>query len=1056
MALTPGDQPNGDPADTASEQSQASARRRAEAREDRRRMRRGDALLAGVALAALALTALFALGGYKLVVDETRVDLRNTLEAILDDTRADLVAWEKRHREAAVRWSQDADVRRWVAELMQVPREPAFLVDAYAQSGLRKQLVPLMKAAGQSEFFIIAGDGTVLASSLPGQVGTRGQVMDEATVQRRLAEGEVALSLPRPSPVSLPDARGNVAVGHPVMYLVAPVAGYGGESDAVLVTFIDATAEFSSIFQRARLGLSGETYAFDRTGLMVSESRFDQQLRQIGLIGDVQTSILNVQVRDPGRDLLRAADSTPPLDDGPLTLAVRQAVAGGVGDRGVNVTGYRDYRGVPVAGAWVWHPTLGVGMVTELDLDEALASLRPARLTIAALAILSAVLVVLQALGYARSARAVLRRERSLAAIIDTAADGIITIGGDGIVTRFSAAAERIFGYRAGEVVGRNVSLLMPGREGGLHDDYLRAYAETGESRVIRMSREVVGRHKDGRDLPLELAVADASVGDETVFTGIVRDISERKAAEAALAEKEHQLSAALTHMSDAMYMLDSEGRFVLANERLRELLDLPDDVEWTRRPTAEWVGQPVAELIRAHAVRGDYGWGDPDELTAKRLEELMNDAHVRREMAFDDDQRFVELRKSPTAGGGAVVVISDTTQQKMAEVILAEKEEMFRLALNNMSDGVYSVDEDLNFRVFNRRYVQLLGLPDNLVAEGRPMTGAIRFAAENGFYGPGDVDEIVEERLADYREPGFREREVVSPDGTVINIRITALVGGGAVVALTDRTERRKAEQELAEAFGIISDSIHYASRIQRSILPAEKFLGESTSDHFVVWQPRDQVGGDMYWYRRLDDGFLIALGDCTGHGVPGAFMTLIATGALDRAIRECPEGDPSRVLRIMNRSIKLVLGQYAEIGESDDGMDIGVCRFFDGTTRMTFAGAKFSVFLSEVDGVHEVKGDKVSLGYRTVPLDQPYTNHEVPYTSETRFYLATDGLTDQVGGDGGRMFGKRRALTMFHTLRDMSMDEQRENILATFDAYQGSQNRRDDLTLIGFKVRV
>ncbi|CCQ73601.1 SpoIIE family protein phosphatase [Magnetospira sp. QH-2] len=265
---------------------------------------------------------------------------------------------------------------------------------------------------------------------------------------------------------------------------------------------------------------------------------------------------------------------------------------------------------------------------------------------------------------------------------------------------------------------------------------------------------------------------------------------------------------------------------------------------------------------------------------------------------------------------------------------------------------------------------------------------------------------------------------------------------------------ERQRAEANLSKAHGIISGSIDYASRIQRSILPPASFLDEDLSEHFVIWEPRDRVGGDLYWYRRLPDGFLIALADCTGHGIPGAFLTMIATGAMDRASREEPDGDPGRMLSIINKSVQKSLRQHRTDGESDDGLDMGICRIHRGTRRLSFAGAKFDLFVASADTIESIKGDRCGIGYRNIPLDQTFDTIDVGSTEGCAFYLSTDGLTDQIGGERRRMFGKKRFKTLLRSIAGNPMPDQKQAILEALKHYQGREPRRDDISIIGFKV--
>ena len=262
---------------------------------------------------------------------------------------------------------------------------------------------------------------------------------------------------------------------------------------------------------------------------------------------------------------------------------------------------------------------------------------------------------------------------------------------------------------------------------------------------------------------------------------------------------------------------------------------------------------------------------------------------------------------------------------------------------------------------------------------------------------------------------------------------------------------ERKRAEY----AFQQLSGSIEYASRIQRSLLPQEAFLNEDLAEHFVLWEPRDVVGGDLYWYRRCTGGFIVALADCTGHGVPGAFMTLLATGALDRALRDSPSGDPGDLLARINRSIKYSLAQ-AEHGESesDDGLEMGICRIDKDRTKLVFAGARFPLFVVENDEVEEIKSTRAGLGYRRIPEDQAYETVEIRLSGKKRFFMASDGLLDQVGGPKHRGFGKKRLKELLIAIQSRTMSEQRSAIIDTLRAYQGEELRRDDVSVMGFKV--
>jgi serine phosphatase RsbU (regulator of sigma subunit) len=261
------------------------------------------------------------------------------------------------------------------------------------------------------------------------------------------------------------------------------------------------------------------------------------------------------------------------------------------------------------------------------------------------------------------------------------------------------------------------------------------------------------------------------------------------------------------------------------------------------------------------------------------------------------------------------------------------------------------------------------------------------------------------------------------------------------------------EARKTAADALEIISGSINYASHIQQAILPDETLFNRF-SDHFILWEPRDVVGGDIYWSVPWNGGLLLALGDCTGHGVPGAFMTLITTAALDRAKSEAKEMNIAGIVARMHQLVQRSLNQHQKEGTSDDGMELGLCYLNDAMREMIFVGTRFPLFVVENGDVTEVKGDRKAIGYRSVPHDQQYTERRIQLRPGRRFYMTSDGLLDQVGGPKRRGFGKKRFKQLLLSLTEVPMKQHSERISEALLAYQGRESRRDDVALLGFQI--
>ncbi|RJF97406.1 biofilm regulation protein phosphatase SiaA [Noviherbaspirillum saxi] len=257
-------------------------------------------------------------------------------------------------------------------------------------------------------------------------------------------------------------------------------------------------------------------------------------------------------------------------------------------------------------------------------------------------------------------------------------------------------------------------------------------------------------------------------------------------------------------------------------------------------------------------------------------------------------------------------------------------------------------------------------------------------------------------------------------------------------------------ANREMSVAHKKISDSISYASLIQRAILPDRELAGALGDNHVVLWRPRDVVGGDFYVYRKVDNGCLLGVVDCAGHGVPGAFMTMLARAAIDQAIDEAGAADPAGILARTDHAMRAMLHAGGHQRDIATMMDAGLVHIDFGTRRLTFAGAKIALYWSDGQTVETVKGARRSLGDR-----QPgqYGNETLDLLPARTFYLTTDGFLDQAGGEKGFGFGNVRFVDMLRQHANRPLSEQGDAFASTLAAYQGSHQQRDDITIICFR---
>jgi sigma-B regulation protein RsbU (phosphoserine phosphatase) len=270
------------------------------------------------------------------------------------------------------------------------------------------------------------------------------------------------------------------------------------------------------------------------------------------------------------------------------------------------------------------------------------------------------------------------------------------------------------------------------------------------------------------------------------------------------------------------------------------------------------------------------------------------------------------------------------------------------------------------------------------------------------------------------------------------------------------NRTEALQHSNNLLEQSNRkVMDSIQYARLIQSSILAKHEDLSALLRDYAVLWLPRDIVGGDFYsLYRDEAGGFLLVVADCTGHGVPGAFMTMASKALFDHAVTTCGMHDPAAIIGALHRDLRMLLqSRYAS--DADSGLDLALVYVPADRSKLVFAGAKLPLWIIRNDGEIVVcKGDRQSVGYRKHSDDLRFTNHDIDVQPGQRYVLLTDGILDQHGGEHGFALGQARLKAALLGYRDQPLSQAADAIARLLKNYQGGLPQRDDITLIGFSL--
>ncbi len=271
-------------------------------------------------------------------------------------------------------------------------------------------------------------------------------------------------------------------------------------------------------------------------------------------------------------------------------------------------------------------------------------------------------------------------------------------------------------------------------------------------------------------------------------------------------------------------------------------------------------------------------------------------------------------------------------------------------------------------------------------------------------------------------------------------------------IMAQRDFIERKN--NELEQKNLMITDSIRYAKDIQQAILPLPAKLSESFPDHFVLFRPRDIVSGDFYWFLEKDGLKFLAAVDCTGHGVPGAFMSMIGFSQLNKIVVEENIKRPDLILSRLHHGIRLSLKQ--EQGHNADGMDMAICVIDPAMQLMEFAGAKNPIIYYQFGKRHELRGSKRSIGGMQREEERKYDVQIINISVPTTFYLFSDGYQDQAGGAEGKKFSSVRFRELLDTIQHLPFTEQKNRLATEIDQWidLNKLKQRDDILVMGFRV--
>ena len=268
----------------------------------------------------------------------------------------------------------------------------------------------------------------------------------------------------------------------------------------------------------------------------------------------------------------------------------------------------------------------------------------------------------------------------------------------------------------------------------------------------------------------------------------------------------------------------------------------------------------------------------------------------------------------------------------------------------------------------------------------------------------------------------------------------------------VTERTkEVVEKTEKLKVAYDEIRDSINYAKRIQDAIAPSVELIHSSFKDSFILFRPKDIISGDFFWFTKESNEVVIAAIDCTGHGVPGALMTVIGNSLLNQIVNFSNVNDPGEILKRLDEKVLETLHHHGA-EDTNDGMDVSICCYNPEKKELKFAGAKRSIYLIREGKCQEVEGDKFPIGSFQYNFKKVFKTHTISLKAEDSVYLFTDGYQDQFGSNG-KKFMKKRYREMLIGIQELSMKEQKARLEKEIDGWRGTAEQTDDILVIGMR---
>lgn len=782
--------------------------------------RSNDLRRAGLIIITLSIGIIILLASFRLVQfkEEVRKEVKGRLKTVLETTNQMLEIWsEGKKRELKIIIGHPG-LKPLIKQLANIPRNNNSLASSAVMEKLRGFFQENRSRFGEVNFYVISPDLTTIGSKNDQDLGKRDIVGDQRkSILNTAFLGDYVMVPPTRSNLFSQELVSTKKQDRPVMFFAGPVLDDDGLVIAILAIAVNPHQSFTQISQSGRLGRTGETYAFDKQGFMLSESRFNDDLSKIDLLGVGESGILNIKLLDPGKPLSKGINGQTERAQTSLTLMAKQAVSG---RNGINIEGYRDYRGIMVVGAWLWNHELDVGIASEIDWQEAFNQfviMRDTLIFTLGITILMALTLTGFSLWIGQSATRSLtqskdqlgirveertvelaRLEKRFRDLLESAPDSMIIVDESATITLVNAQTEKLFGYGRDELIGKKIEVMIPYRFREGHPAKRNGFIQAALVSPIEAKRELVGLRKNGEEFPVEVSLSPLKTDEGLLVSAAVRDITERILAEDALRESEEKTRLILDNAAEGIFGVDLQGETMFINPAACSLLGYQD---------SELRSRKIHPLI--HHTRKDGTDYPVDECPMKKAYIEGKTFKVDNEVLWKKDGKPVDVIYTSTpivqdeSIIGAVITFQDITEQKRQQAALEAQHKQMVDLVKNLPLPTALFDPKGTVLTMNTALVSLLGYTEK------------------------DIPTVEEHWDLFYRDPDYREEvrrvwnagieesakmgipmppmdlRINAKSGEVYELQShTIQVGELAATMWLDFTERNKAEKQLKEKF--------------------------------------------------------------------------------------------------------------------------------------------------------------------------------------------------------------------------------------------------------------